>query len=208
MMVVEGCCNISPESDIEDREIHAIQEGLQDLVKIWVQNVDIYLCVDNQNALSALASGPNGGKEDIKACLEDVKTLQTRGCKVNEKWTPSQEMIPGNERADTLAKAGTKRNICKWARTTLTLLQSRPYHYMMISWQQRDDLPTRHSIVPFPPTRNMPRQSSRAIARLRTGLTTLDPTSRNPPTPCACAVASQSAQLTLLHCSLPNVVVA
>lgn len=46
------------------------------------------------------------------ACLEDVKILRQRGCEFKGKWTSSHTAIIGNERADTLAKLGTKDRPC------------------------------------------------------------------------------------------------
>lgn len=59
----EGHCQIEPNADIEDGEIHAIQEGLRQLVNRNMANVTIVMYADNQNALRALAGGPTAGRE-------------------------------------------------------------------------------------------------------------------------------------------------
>lgn len=93
VLLFQGCCQIGPQCDIEDREIQAIQEGPQQLVLRGETNASITLCVDNQNPLRALAGGPTAGREYIKHCLEDEKVLQQAGCYIRGKWTPSHVKI-------------------------------------------------------------------------------------------------------------------
>lgn len=42
----------------------------------------IWLCVDNQNALKALAGRPTKSREHLRKCLKAMKILQQAGCKV------------------------------------------------------------------------------------------------------------------------------
>lgn len=200
----EGHCQIGSRSDIEDGEIHAIQEGLRCLVLDQTKDKTIYLCADNQNALRALAGGPTAGREYVKAGLEDVKTLQLRGCKVRGKWTPSPKGIPVNEKADTLAKRGLKDHPCNWSRCSLTWLRARPPHECQQKWQACYKLHTKPNRKPFAPTANLNRRSARAIARLHASLTAVDSNPLNPPTPCECGTAPKSARHTLLECNKPN----
>ncbi|KAL0630439.1 hypothetical protein Q9L58_010714, partial [Maublancomyces gigas] len=44
IIITEGCCQIGNNCEIEDGEIHAIQEALHELVKRGGQNENIYLC--------------------------------------------------------------------------------------------------------------------------------------------------------------------
>lgn len=62
-------------ADIEDAEIHTIQEGLRQLADSNTTNIDIVLCVGNQNALPALPGGPTAGRKYVRASQEDVKVL-------------------------------------------------------------------------------------------------------------------------------------
>lgn len=64
--------------------------------------------MENQNALRALAGDPTSVRVYIAACLEDVKSLRQRGCKIKGTWTASQTDILRNEQEDTVAKEGTK----------------------------------------------------------------------------------------------------
>lgn len=115
----EGHCQIGCETDIKEGEIHALQEGLTLLPTRNTTNTQIVLYVDNQIALQALAGGPTVGREYIKGCLEEEKILQRNSCRIRGKWTPSHMRIIGNQGVDTLAKDGSKDNLCPWSRTTL-----------------------------------------------------------------------------------------
>lgn len=102
----EECCNIGDEADVEDGEIHGIQEGIHNLKHLRPSEIPkvIYLCVDNYSALKALSGGPMSSRYNLRKCLEDMEILQQAGCRIQGKWTPSHQNILGNERADTLAK--------------------------------------------------------------------------------------------------------
>ncbi|KAL0630690.1 hypothetical protein Q9L58_010459 [Maublancomyces gigas] len=60
-LLFQGQCQIGHEADIEDGEIHAIQEGLHELRRRQTDPTQTYLCVDNQNALRSLSGGPTSG---------------------------------------------------------------------------------------------------------------------------------------------------
>lgn len=72
----EGACHIGNRADIEDAEIHAIQEGLHEFREKFKDPGQIYLCVDNQNALRALSRGPTSGREYVRECLEETQILR------------------------------------------------------------------------------------------------------------------------------------
>lgn len=69
-----------------------------------IKNKQVWLCVDNQNALKALAGGPTKCRKQLKECLKDVKIVPLADYEIRAKWTPSHQNIPDNERADTLPK--------------------------------------------------------------------------------------------------------
>lgn len=186
-----------------DAKAYAIQEGLTRLNQYaHLPSGTIYLCVDNQNALRALSGGPSAGEGYYKEGLKEADILHQKGCRNQGKWTPSHQGITGNETADTLAKAGSKDPPCRWARTTLTWLRARGHRRMREEWQKMYQLPKLPDTKPFAPTRNLSRQSARAICRLRCSLTAIDKTPMRPPTPCECRTAEKSATHTLMDC--PN----
>lgn len=121
----QGSCCIGDNCEIEDAEIHAIQEGLHRLVLRGTTNATIILCADNTNVLRGLAGGRTNGREYVRSSLEDVATLRLMGCTVQGKWSPSHSGIPGNEIADTVTNQGALApDRCLWTRTTLTWLRN------------------------------------------------------------------------------------
>lgn len=197
-MLFKGACHIGNKANIKDTEIHAIQEGLHELTKKFKDAGQIYLCVDNQNALIALSGGPTGGREYVRECLEEAHILWQRGCRVTGKWTPSHQNIIGNERADTLAKNGILVETCYWTRTILRWAKYQPRHIMSI---EDDPLKrNKHWGTPFPPKRGLPKNAAGAIARMRLELTTADANHLRPALPCTCDKRPNSAKHAHLNC--------
>lgn len=129
--IFQRSCQIEARGNIEDGEIHAIQEWLGRLNKMETKDKEILLCVDNQNDLRSLSGRPTGNREYIKECLKEARILQLNSRKITGKWTTSHQNIDGNDQADMLAKRGTRQNPCKWTRTTISWLQPRPYDNMI-----------------------------------------------------------------------------
>lgn len=91
----EGYCMIGQKAEIEDGEIHAIQEGLAALASMvpeMTRSGMIYLYVDNQNALRGPSGGPTSCREFVRKCLEEGEILRQRGCKIQGKWTPTNQI--------------------------------------------------------------------------------------------------------------------
>lgn len=197
-----GSCQIGSRAEIEDAEIHAIQEGVAQLLALNTQNCRVYICADNQNALRALSGGPTGNREYLMKCLEDLETLQLKGCRVQGKWTPSHTRIIFNEQADMLANQGCTKTNCKWTRSSLTWLRAHSEKLMITQWGKEDQHAKNPIPKPFARTRESPRRTAQAIARLRCSLTLGDSSPVKPPSPCPCGTAPQSAKHALLKCSI------
>jgi hypothetical protein len=65
----------------------------------------IYICIDNQSAIQKLAHNDNNHQFTCEA-LSHTQSLRDNGWNLLTVLTPSHTNIPGNELADTLAKAG------------------------------------------------------------------------------------------------------
>lgn len=114
------------------------------------------------------------GREYVKACLEDLKILRQKGCKIKGKWTASYTGILGNVRTNTLSKEGTKDPPCHWIRTTLTWLSARPYHQCMEILQNQyglDKKPSRKPLRPWPPPPYNPRVPCQEFGQVSQALT-------------------------------------
>lgn len=199
-VLFEGQCQIGDREDIEDGEIHAIQEGLTRLNTTTLGTASrVYICADNQNALRALAGGPTAGREYIVKCLGEAEVLHQKGYRIQGKCTPSHQKIAGNEKTDTLAKAGCNEPSCKWARTTLTWLRARPKPHLIEQWQTEHALRAPARLTAFAATRTIPRRFVQGIARLRCPMTIVDKSPVGPPTTCKCNTAELSGRHLLLH---------
>lgn len=133
-VLAQGCCNIGPHADIIDAEVHAIHEAIK-----WIRTYEkrrdpLYICVDNQTALRALAGGQCSVRQDLRLCLEGIMALRQEGCSVKGQWTPSHMGIQGNEQADTLASQGHKEAPCNSTKCTITWLRMRARTNLMEKW--------------------------------------------------------------------------
>ena len=95
-------------AEIFDAELHAIQEGLLFIAASDWTPGHLLICVDNQAALQTLAGGNPDSHEFAHHTLSAISNLQGRGWTMSGLWTPAHCGIPGNERADLLAKAGSQ----------------------------------------------------------------------------------------------------
>lgn len=133
----QSSCCIEQTWEIDGAEIHAIQEGVHQLVLRSTTNAHIIICADNTNTLQSLAGGRTNRREYVKKCLEDVTTLHLMGCTVRGKWSSSHSGIPCNEKADRLANQGALDTIrCTWTRSTFTWLRNAPGNYMSTQWRE------------------------------------------------------------------------
>lgn len=137
MEYFKGHCAIGNKAEIKDGEIHTIHEGLHQLNSLaHLSYENVYLCVDNQNALRALLVRPTAGREYVKECLKETQILCLKGCRIQGKWTPSHQDINGTEQADTAAKAGLEDLECQWTRTTLSWLRAQSRQRMITGWKE------------------------------------------------------------------------
>lgn len=103
--IQEGYCNIGPNTHILNTKIHVIR-GEIELIGSNLRPPTLNICADNQNVLVALTGSRCTVKEDLRICLEGIRTLQLAGSSVKGQWTPSYGGIRGNERGDKLAHLG------------------------------------------------------------------------------------------------------
>lgn len=162
----------------------------------------IYLCVNNQNALLSLFGGMTGGREHLKECLEDVKSLQYRGCEIKVKWTLSHQNIKGNDQADELAKEGlTLKQNCRWTRSTLNRARSQPRRILYQAWATTST-GSKTFGAPFPPTAHIPRHAVVTIVQLHYELISLDANQTRDRPLCPCHGQTGGSKQIVLHCPI------
>ena len=96
-----------------DAEIAAIEEALH-LLKTQVQahpkkKQNLVIFTDAMSALESLDDDPTS-KPELKSILLDAHELiATYGVKTSMQWIPGHSNTPGNDKADTLAKKGSRQ---------------------------------------------------------------------------------------------------
>jgi ribonuclease HI len=80
----------------------SIWQALKELNKQQSTRKNIVLLIDSVAAIQAVANEDCQDKKVILARFE-IKSLQAKGVKVLQ-WVPSHCRLPGNEKADCLAK--------------------------------------------------------------------------------------------------------
>ncbi|KAL0630530.1 hypothetical protein Q9L58_010623 [Maublancomyces gigas] len=75
-LLFEGKCNIGNKAGIEDGEIHALQEGQNNLRNTKENLGLIYLCVYNQKARKLLLGEQSSGLEFVRKGREEIEILR------------------------------------------------------------------------------------------------------------------------------------
>ena len=201
-----GSCCIGGKTEVYDAELHAIQEGLQQITSLDWNPRDILVCVDNQAALITLTSGNPAGSEFAHHTLQLISHLQHKGWTINGLWTPAHCGIPGNERADTLAKLSSqKMDVCPHTRVTKSWLQAKVKQQLTIDWTNQHPQEPSFPIniaTKFPKDlQHLSPATCRALFRLQSGTTPSDPFPNELPEQCSCGGTRTSCHL-LLECPL------
>ena len=202
--LVSGSCAIGEKAEVYDAELHAIQEGLEHISSLNWNPKDILVCVDNQAALITLTSGNPAGSEFALHVLQIISNLQDTGWTIKGLWTPAHCGIPGNERADTLAKLSSqKTDLCIHTRVTKSWLQAKVKQQLATDWTNQH--PQEQSF-PINITTKFPKElqhlspaTCRALFRLQSGTTPSDPFPNELPEQCSCGGIRTSFHL-LLEC--------
>lgn len=89
-----------------DGEICAVHEAADCLLSSAAAIGQVVFLIDSQAAISALSSNTPSDSLRTIQCRVKLSQLIEQGWAVHLKWIPSHVDIPGNERADALAKRG------------------------------------------------------------------------------------------------------
>jgi ribonuclease HI len=131
----EGYCHLGTRAEVYDAELHAVQEAVTILLTTTAPRASVFICIDNQAAADTLQFNESN-HEYARRTLEIIHNLQCLGWHVSTVWCPSHCNIRGNERADTLAKAGASSAIpCRFALTTKTWLLAQARTAFLTRWK-------------------------------------------------------------------------
>jgi len=120
----EGYCHLGKRAAVFDAELHAVQEATSALLATVPPHADVYICIDNKAAINTLSFNKSN-HEYARRALANIEQLCLLGWRIRTVWSPSHCEIPGNDRADALAKQGASgHTLCQYATTTKTWLQA------------------------------------------------------------------------------------
>lgn len=84
---------MGPDADMIDAVVHEIKQGINLLRNQTTYPSLVCICVDNQEALHALAGDQYCVREDLKESLEGIMALYQESCSVKAQWTLSHSGI-------------------------------------------------------------------------------------------------------------------
>ena len=166
------CSNYKAEALAIEAPIHHLQQQFT-LSKESIQNVVVF--TDSMSVLQALENE----KQNTPLLISITKTLssfiQEFEIEVTLQWIPSHCEIPGNERADTLAKKGAESeqaNIPVSLDTAKQIIRSNNKIQRLNNWAMSNKGRSMFAHMPTPnkkdPNNNLKREDKVMIFRLRT----------------------------------------
>ncbi|KAF4338780.1 reverse transcriptase [Fusarium beomiforme] len=118
--IFDGSGRLGP-AEVFDAEATGALEGLKaalNLRELATQN--IYICLDNLAAATCLRGTLSDSSQDV---FLEFQALVTSHGAIQARWVPGHSDIPGNERADKLAKAASLLPEPEGAKPTLAYLR-------------------------------------------------------------------------------------
>ena len=120
----ESSYYLETEAEVLDAELYGIMKATELATKISLDEnlTDIWIFCDNQTAVRRMNDKrPLPGQDYSLKVHRNSEILSFRGIKTHIHWVPGQVNVKGNERADTLAKEGTKgKRLPRDATTSIT----------------------------------------------------------------------------------------
>lgn len=139
----------------------------------------LVICTDIMAAITTIVNNNPRNLQTPRRSLQLIYQLQERGIEVPFLWTKPHVGFPGNELADTLAKAATYLNPIEPQTGTVTWLRTLPRRQMIADWER--SLPEDHvDHLPIFPSMRMKPLGQLGIKRnlqlysIRAGVSRLD----------------------------------
>jgi len=184
-----------------DAELHAVHEATSSLLTTISPCVEAFICIDNKAAIDTLSFNKSN-HEYARRTLANIEQLRLLGWSIRTVWGPSHCDIPGNDRADTLAKQGVAGHTpCQYATTTKTWLLNQARSQLLRRWKA--ELPLSAPSFKFPDhLRNTEWKDTRALWRVFSNRSPSDPHPNQDDDPCPCGNDTSSSHHLLRDCTL------
>lgn len=120
--------NIGEGQIVYNGELEGIAKGFEYAATVATPGQEIRVHADNQAAIHRLKTpSDNPGQAWQLRCIKAANQVVSKGASISLHWVPGHEDVFGNERADQLAKDGTKKratsNITSLAMTGIKIKQ-------------------------------------------------------------------------------------
>jgi len=200
-LLEDGRCNLGSRAKVYDVELHAVQEAVTAVLTTTTPRTSVFVCIDNQAAADSLQFNESN-HEYARRALEVIDNLQRLGWHVSTVWCPSHCGIRGNERADTLAKAGASSTIpCRFALSTKAWLFAQARMSFLKRWKQ--ELPLSNPSFKFPDhLHGVDWADTRAMWRVFCNRSPTDSPPNIPADPCPCGLDLNTSHHLLRDCPL------
>ena len=123
----ESSYYLGTEAEVFDVEIYGIMKATEIATRLTTDGgfTDTWIFCDTQSAVRRMRDKrPLPGQEYILKTHRNAEILASRGIGTHILWVPGHVSVKGNERADILAKEGTKgKRLPRDATTSITYLK-------------------------------------------------------------------------------------
>ena len=139
-VVHESSHYLGKECEVFDAELYGISKATYLATKLLDQpTTEVWIFCDNQSAVNRMTNSiPMPGQEYILRALNNIKILKNAKITSHIHWVPGHVNVKGNERADQLAKEGTKlRKQERDSRVSITYLKRKMREEAMETWKRR-----------------------------------------------------------------------
>jgi len=199
--IKEGSCYLGNRAEVYDAELHAVQEAINLLFTFTTPRSRVFICIDNQAATDTLQFNQHN-HEYARRTLESMAQLRLLGWDISTVWCPSHCNIPGNDRADMLAKLGASGTTpCRYAITTKLWLLAQARAQLLQRWKK--ELPLSKPSFTFPThLRGADWADTRALWRVFCNRSPSDPLPNQVANPCPCGQDLHTSHHLLRDCTL------
>lgn len=136
IIIQQSYRNIGTSQQVYNGELEGITSGIEYASKTAEKGQQYYIYSDNKGSLQRLQKISDLPGQDCQIrAIRAAKQLADKGAKLTIAWVPGHKDVDGNERADMLAKLGTKRELSS-SITSLSTIATNARLASLEQWNQ------------------------------------------------------------------------